>query len=161
MGVQLPSSGIVPLALASQNPSELTVGAGIKIADAFHALTDMVSDIMTLATVSFALKAPTDRFPNGYGKIESLGSLGVSSLLFLGGMAMGLFPLLPSRTNVMLKRSQATALYSTSSATSRPRSHTISLTYTRTNIHTKSRRSTRHGWHWLRSVRRNGSIARR
>lgn len=50
----------------------------------------MVSDIMTLATVSFALKPPTDRFPNGYGKIESLGSLGVSSLLLLGGMAMGM-----------------------------------------------------------------------
>ncbi|KAF8247064.1 hypothetical protein K440DRAFT_552229 [Wilcoxina mikolae CBS 423.85] len=59
------------------------------VADAFHALTDMVSDIMTLATVSFALKPPTDRFPNGYGKIESLGSLGVSSLLLIGGMAMG------------------------------------------------------------------------
>jgi len=44
---------------------------------------------MTLATVSFALKTPTERFPNGYGKIESLGSLGVSSLLLLGGMAMG------------------------------------------------------------------------
>jgi len=68
------------------------LGAGIKIADAFHALTDMVSDIMTLATVSFALKAPTDRFPNGYGKIESLGSLGVSSLLLLGGVAMGYSP---------------------------------------------------------------------
>jgi cation diffusion facilitator family transporter len=54
----------------------------------------MVSDIMTLATVSFALKPPTDRFPNGYGKIESLGSLGVSSLLLLGGMAMGYSSLL-------------------------------------------------------------------
>jgi divalent metal cation (Fe/Co/Zn/Cd) transporter len=54
----------------------------------------MVSDIMTLATVSFALKKPTKRFPNGYGKIESLGSLGVSSLLLLGGVAMGIIWLL-------------------------------------------------------------------
>jgi len=52
-------------------------------------MTDMISDIMTLATVSFALKPPTERFPNGYGKVESLGSLGVSSLLLLGGAAMG------------------------------------------------------------------------
>ncbi|CCX09713.1 Similar to Mitochondrial metal transporter 2; acc. no. Q08970 [Pyronema omphalodes CBS 100304] len=59
------------------------------VADAFHALTDMVSDIMTLATVSWALKPPTERFPNGYGKVESLGSLGVSSLLLFGGIAMG------------------------------------------------------------------------
>lgn len=64
------------------------------VADAFHAMTDMVSDIMTLATVSFALKPPTARFPNGYGKIECLGSLGVSSLLFFGGVAMGYASLL-------------------------------------------------------------------
>lgn len=44
---------------------------------------------MTLATVSWALKPPTERFPLGYGKIESLGSLGVSSLLLVGGALMG------------------------------------------------------------------------
>jgi len=44
---------------------------------------------MTLATVSWALKPPTEKFPLGYGKIESLGSLGVSSLLLAGGMLMG------------------------------------------------------------------------
>lgn len=59
------------------------------IADAFHALTDLVSDVLTLSTVALALKKPTDRFPNGYGKIESLGSLGVSGLLLAGGIAMG------------------------------------------------------------------------
>ncbi|PWW72848.1 hypothetical protein C7212DRAFT_285699 [Tuber magnatum] len=59
------------------------------VADAFHALTDLVSDFMTLGTVAFALRRPTERFPNGYGKIESLGSLGVSSLLLFGGIAMG------------------------------------------------------------------------
>lgn len=60
------------------------------IADAFHALTDLVSDIMTLATVSWSLKSPTLRFPTGYGKIESLGALGVSGLLLAGGVLMGL-----------------------------------------------------------------------
>ncbi|KAG0138768.1 cation efflux protein [Tuber indicum] len=59
------------------------------VADAFHALTDLVSDFMTLGTVAFALRSPTEKFPNGYGKIESLGSLGVSSLLLFGGIAMG------------------------------------------------------------------------
>jgi divalent metal cation (Fe/Co/Zn/Cd) transporter len=58
-------------------------------ADAVHSLTDLVSDFMTLATVSWALKPPTERFPLGYGKIESLGSLGVSSLLLAGGVLMG------------------------------------------------------------------------
>ena len=56
------------------------------IADAFHALTDLVSDFMTLGTVAWALKPPTPRFPSGYGKIESLGSLGVSGLLLTGGV---------------------------------------------------------------------------
>lgn len=60
------------------------------VADAFHALTDLVSDFMTLGTVSWSLKPPSTRFPSGYGKIESLGSLGVSSLLLVGGILMGL-----------------------------------------------------------------------
>lgn len=59
------------------------------IADSFHSLTDLVSDILTLATVAWSLKAPTTRFPSGYGKIESLGSLGVSSLLLAGGIGLG------------------------------------------------------------------------
>lgn len=60
------------------------------IADAFHALTDLVSDFMTLATISWSFKPPTERFPTGYGKIESLGALGVSGLLVFGGIGMGL-----------------------------------------------------------------------
>ncbi|KAL8699597.1 MAG: hypothetical protein Q9224_001343 [Gallowayella concinna] len=60
------------------------------IADAFHAMTDLISDFMTLGTVAWSLKPPTPRFPTGYGKIESLGSLGVSGLLLTGGILMGL-----------------------------------------------------------------------
>lgn len=59
------------------------------MADAFHSLTDLVSDFLTLATVAWSLKPPTDRFPSGYGKIESLGALGVSSLLLAGGLGLG------------------------------------------------------------------------
>ncbi|RJE19061.1 cation efflux family protein [Aspergillus sclerotialis] len=60
------------------------------VADAYHALTDLVSDFLTLGTVAWSLKPPTERFPNGYGKIESIGALGVSSLLLFGGVFMGL-----------------------------------------------------------------------
>ncbi|KAL2014580.1 hypothetical protein VTN00DRAFT_2105 [Thermoascus crustaceus] len=60
------------------------------VADAYHALTDLVSDFMTLGTVSWSLKPPSERFPNGYGKVESIGALGVSSLLLCGGVFMGL-----------------------------------------------------------------------
>jgi divalent metal cation (Fe/Co/Zn/Cd) transporter len=59
------------------------------IADAVHSLTDLVSDVMTLATVGWSLKPPSDRFPSGYGKVESLGSLGVSGILLGGGFMMG------------------------------------------------------------------------
>lgn len=60
------------------------------IADAYHALTDMVSDFMTLATVAWSVKPPSQLFPTGFGKVESLGALGVSGLLLFGGVFMGL-----------------------------------------------------------------------
>ncbi|MCJ1478456.1 hypothetical protein MMC13_007136 [Lambiella insularis] len=59
------------------------------VADAFHAMTDLVSDFMTLATISVALRPPTAKYPNGFGKVESFGSLVVSGLLLAGGVAMG------------------------------------------------------------------------
>ncbi|KAF5974076.1 mitochondrial metal transporter 2 [Fusarium coicis] len=58
-------------------------------ADAWHSITDLASDILTLATVTWSLKPPTDKFPMGFGKVESLGSLGVSSMLLAGGLYMG------------------------------------------------------------------------
>ncbi|KGY14807.1 hypothetical protein PABG_12301 [Paracoccidioides brasiliensis Pb03] len=60
------------------------------IADAYHSLTDLLSDFMTLGTVSLSLRPPSSRFPLGYGKVESLGALGVSGLLLCGGFLMGL-----------------------------------------------------------------------
>ncbi|PHH74514.1 hypothetical protein CDD80_3019 [Ophiocordyceps camponoti-rufipedis] len=58
-------------------------------ADAWHSIADLASDVLTLATVSWSLKPPSDRFPLGFGKVESLGSLGVSGMLLLGGLYMG------------------------------------------------------------------------
>lgn len=63
-------------------------GSQAMVADAWHSLTDLASDILTLATVSWSLKPPTAGFPTGFGKIESLGSLGVSSMLLGGGLFM-------------------------------------------------------------------------
>lgn len=59
------------------------------LADSIHALSDLISDFLTLATVSVAARPSTADFPNGYGKIETLGSLGVSAMLFLAGISMG------------------------------------------------------------------------
>ncbi|KAL9053381.1 MAG: hypothetical protein Q9162_004822 [Coniocarpon cinnabarinum] len=59
------------------------------LADGVHSLTDLISDFMTLFTISWALRAPSPEFPAGYGKIESLGSLGVSGILLSSGVLMG------------------------------------------------------------------------
>jgi hypothetical protein len=58
------------------------------IADAFHSLSDLTSDILTLATLSWSLRPPTVTFPAGFGKVESLGALGVSGMLLGGGIFM-------------------------------------------------------------------------
>jgi divalent metal cation (Fe/Co/Zn/Cd) transporter len=64
-------------------------GSRAMIADAWHSVTDLASDILTLATVSWSIKPPTERFPLGFGKVESLGALGVSGMLIVGGCYMG------------------------------------------------------------------------
>lgn len=58
------------------------------VADAWHSLTDLASDVLTLATLSWSLKPPTAKFPAGFGKVECLGSLGVSGMLLGGGIFM-------------------------------------------------------------------------
>lgn len=60
------------------------------VADAWHSLTDLASDVLTLATVAFSLRPPTEGYPSGFGKVESLGSLGVSGMLLAGGIFMGM-----------------------------------------------------------------------
>lgn len=60
------------------------------VADAIHAVSDTVSDVLTLATVSVSRRSPNAVFPNGYGRVETVGALGVSALLFGAGISMGL-----------------------------------------------------------------------
>jgi len=80
------------------------------IADAWHSMTDLASDVLTLATISWSLKPPTDRFPTGFGKIESLGSLGVSGMLLGGGLFMGLSSIETLYAHFMLDPSAAAEL---------------------------------------------------
>lgn len=58
------------------------------VADSVHALSDLVSDFLTLATVSIGSRPPSRTFPNGLGKVETLGSIGVSALLIGAGVSM-------------------------------------------------------------------------
>jgi len=51
------------------------------LADAGHSAADILSDILTLSTITFSTRDPTVRYPLGFGKVETLGAIGVSSLL--------------------------------------------------------------------------------
>lgn len=59
------------------------------IADAVHAVGDLISDILTLTTVRFANKKPDALYPFGYGKIETFGSFTVSLILLYAGFQIG------------------------------------------------------------------------
>lgn len=59
------------------------------IADSVHAVSDLVSDFLTLFSVGLASRKPTSNYPYGYGKIETVGSLAVSSILTMAGLSIG------------------------------------------------------------------------
>ncbi|GME71393.1 unnamed protein product [Ambrosiozyma monospora] len=59
------------------------------IADAVHSVGDLVSDVLTLSTVKYSTKPPSDLYPLGYGKVETLGSLFVSGILLYAGLKIG------------------------------------------------------------------------
>ncbi|GAA5821964.1 hypothetical protein JCM10212_004089 [Sporobolomyces blumeae] len=60
------------------------------LADAAHSGSDLVADVVTLASYRVSRWNPTDKYPYGYGKFESLGSLVVSFLLFATAAGIGL-----------------------------------------------------------------------
>lgn len=79
------------------------------IADAVHAVGDLISDILTLTTVRFANKKPDALYPFGYGKIETFGSFTVSFILLYAGFQIGwssfyeiLAPIVPNTVHDIL-----------------------------------------------------------
>ncbi|CAN3361038.1 mitochondrial metal transporter 1 [Diutina catenulata] len=59
-------------------------------ADAIHSVSDMISDFLTLATVNVANKVGTaTKYPLGYGKIETVGSVLISGILLFAGVSVG------------------------------------------------------------------------
>ncbi|ORX56421.1 cation efflux protein [Hesseltinella vesiculosa] len=73
------------------------------LADATHSLSDLLSDFVTLYTFKMSRKEPDHIYPYGYGKYETIGSLGVSTLLIGGGVAIGFhsFDLLTAALDAM------------------------------------------------------------
>ncbi|SCU91839.1 LADA_0F12420g1_1 [Lachancea dasiensis] len=59
------------------------------IADAVHAVSDLVSDFLTLFAIKLSSKTPTQHYPFGFGKVQTLGSLAVSAILATAGLTIG------------------------------------------------------------------------
>ncbi|GAA6007133.1 cation diffusion facilitator family transporter [Rhodotorula paludigena] len=60
------------------------------LADAAHSGSDLVADVVTLVSYRVGKWEPSTRYPYGYGKFESLGSLVVSFLLIATAAGIGL-----------------------------------------------------------------------
>lgn len=63
-------------------------GSAVLIADAFHSLSDMIADFITLWAVQIARLPPDDDHPYGHGKFEAVGSLFLSIILLLTGTSI-------------------------------------------------------------------------
>ncbi|OBA13995.1 uncharacterized protein OGAPODRAFT_103715 [Ogataea polymorpha] len=71
------------------------------IADAVHAVGDLVSDVLTLSTVKYSNRTPSEQYPFGFGKVETLGSFFVSAILLYAGFQIGWSSLIDILTPVL------------------------------------------------------------
>lgn len=69
----------------------VAVNSSALIADAYHSLTDLLSDFVTLAVVKISRRPADSKYLYGYGKYEPLGALAVSILLVGGGVGIARF----------------------------------------------------------------------
>ena len=65
-------------------------GSSALVADAVHSLSDLASDAATIIAVRLARKPADDDHPYGHGRFETVGTLTVSGLVSLSGLAIGL-----------------------------------------------------------------------
>lgn len=64
-------------------------GSVALMADGFHALTDIFADLISYVTMSLSRKRFSHcKFPFGIGRLETLGTVTVASVLFIGGVLL-------------------------------------------------------------------------
>ena len=61
----------------------LVTGALVVIADGFHSLVDLSSNLIGLTAIKLAERPPDDRHPYGYQRYETLGALAIGGLLIV------------------------------------------------------------------------------
>ncbi|WWC72424.1 uncharacterized protein I206_106386 [Kwoniella pini CBS 10737] len=74
----------------SKGAAGLWMNSASLLAEAGHSLSDLLGDLVTLATWRISRRLPTDNFPWGYGKFETFGTLSVSVILVGGAIGIGL-----------------------------------------------------------------------
>ncbi|TXT11163.1 hypothetical protein VHUM_01914 [Vanrija humicola] len=74
----------------SKGLAGLFMNSASLLAEAGHSLSDLLGDFVTLATWRISRKPPNDRFPWGYAKFETCGTLAVSVILVGGAIGIGL-----------------------------------------------------------------------
>lgn len=59
------------------------------VADAFHSISDLLSDIIVLAAVKVGRKAPDETHPFGHARIETLASASIGILIIIAAVSIG------------------------------------------------------------------------
>ena len=91
-GIKVTNAGAaVNIALALGKLGAGMVGrSAAMIADAGHSLSDLLTDVVTIAVLRISKQPPDVDHPYGHGRFESVGSLIVSSLLVAAAASFGL-----------------------------------------------------------------------
>ncbi|RNF09182.1 cation transporter [Trypanosoma rangeli] len=64
-------------------------GSVALVADGFHAIVDLISDVISYVTVTLSVKhLPRCRFPFGIGRIETVGAVVTAFILLVGGLML-------------------------------------------------------------------------
>ncbi|KAK0539638.1 mitochondrial metal transporter [Tilletia horrida] len=74
---------------ASKGVAGVYLNSAALLADAAHSLSDMFSDLVTLFCWKMSQLPASESHPLGYGKYETMGSLGVSLVLVAGSLGIG------------------------------------------------------------------------
>eukprot|EP00939_MAST-03C_sp_MAST-3C-sp1_P003300 g3300.t1 len=83
------TGAICNLALAGlKGTGGIVSGSTVMIADAVHSLTDLLSDIVTMAAVKWGREPADEDHPYGHGKYEAIGSLLVGGIVCGGGIGL-------------------------------------------------------------------------
>ncbi|KZT43474.1 mitochondrial iron ion transporter [Sistotremastrum suecicum HHB10207 ss-3] len=74
---------------ASKGLAGWTLHSASLMADAGHSLSDLLGDFVTLFCWNLSRRPPSEKYPYGFGKFETLGTTSVSLMLIGGALGIG------------------------------------------------------------------------